>query len=184
MSRGLRQVAYEQPSYDRPLREFVFFDFETTGLSPRTDRVIEIAALRVGQAGKVLASFESLIRIDQPLSSFITKLTGISDEMLADQRPAKAVMPEFLEFIGDQVVVSYNISFDMGFLRAEAARLRRPIHNASLCALQMARRKLPQLSDHKLHTVAKYCGCKKKQNHRALDDCHMALEAFVHLMRL
>jgi len=184
MSRSLRQVAYEQPDYERPLREFVFFDFETTGLSPRTDRVIEIAALRVGRAGKVIGSFESLIRIDRALSPFITKLTGISDEMLADQRPAKAVMPEFLEFIGNRVVVSYNIPFDMGFLRAEAARLRRPIHNASLCALQMARRKLPQLRDHKLQTVAKFCGCRQKQNHRALDDCHMALEAFVHLMRL
>ena len=122
MSRSLRQVAYEQPDYERPLREFVFFDFETTGLSPRTDRVIEIAALRVGRAGKVIGSFESLIRIDRALSPFITKLTGISDEMLADQRPAKAVMPEFLEFIGNRVVVSYNIPFDMGFLRACGGR--------------------------------------------------------------
>jgi DNA polymerase III epsilon subunit family exonuclease len=117
MSWSLRQAAYAQPDYDRPLREFVFFDFETTGLSPRTDRVIEIAALRVGRAGKVLDSYESLIRIDRRLSPFITKLTGISDDMLADQRPVKTVMPEFLDFIGNLVVVSYNISFDMGFIR-------------------------------------------------------------------
>lgn len=122
MSRSLRQVAYEQPGYERPLREFIFFDFETTGLSPRTDRVIEIAALRVGQGGAVLGSFESLIRIDRHLPPFITKLTGISDKMLVNQRAASIVFPEFFEFIGNSVVVSYNIPFDMGFLRAEATR--------------------------------------------------------------
>lgn len=184
MSRSLRQVAYEQPGYERPLREFIFFDFETTGLSPRTDRVIEIAALRVGQGGAVLGSFESLIRIDRHLPPFITKLTGISDKMLVNQRAASIVFPEFFEFIGNSVVVSYNIPFDMGFLRAEATRLHQPIHNASMCALQMARRKLPQLRDHKLQTVARHCGCKQTQNHRALDDCHMALEAFVQVMRI
>jgi DNA polymerase III subunit alpha, Gram-positive type len=170
-------------AYQRPLREFIFFDLETTGLSPRADNIIEFAALRVGRGGRIYDSFEALVRIDRQLPPFITKLTGISDDMLCDKYPINVTLPEFLDFIGDRVLVSYNIPFDMGFLRTESSRLRLPVNNATMCALQIARKKLPDLQDHKLQTVAQYYGYASDQTHRALDDCQMALDVFVNLMR-
>jgi DNA polymerase III epsilon subunit family exonuclease len=164
------------------LSEFVFFDLETTGLSPRGDRIIEIAAVRVGAGGHELDSFEALVRIDRPIPPFITKLTGIADAMLRDKDPIEVALPRFSDFIQDQVLVSYNIPFDMGFLRAEASRIGTMIQNTSFCALQLARRRLPGLSDHKLSTVAAYLGVRCDQDHRALDDCRMGVDVLTRLM--
>jgi DNA polymerase III epsilon subunit family exonuclease len=166
----------------RPLSEFVYFDLETTGLSPRGDRIIEIAAVRVGAGGQELDSFEALIRIDRPLPPFITKLTGIADAMLHDKEPIEITLPRFRDFIRDQVLVSYNIAFDMGFLRAESSRLGTIIQNTSFCALQLARRRLPSLANHKLSTVAASLGISRNQDHRALDDCRMGVDVLVRLM--
>lgn len=168
--------------YRSPLQQFVFFDLETTGLSPNGDRVIEIAALRVGRYGCELGSFHSLVRVDRRLPSFITKLTGISDGLLQDQEPINQVLPRFVDFIADDVLVSYNIPFDMGFLQAEAGRLNAQVQNVPFCALQVARRRLPDLSNHKLKTVAAYFGLDSDQNHHALDDCRMGLNVLINLM--
>jgi DNA polymerase III epsilon subunit family exonuclease len=162
---------------------FVFFDLETTGLSPRGDRIIEIAALRVGSRGGVRRSFQALVRIEEPVPRFITRLTGITDEMLMDGDPIEAALPGFCEFVEDLPLVAYNVAFDMGFLRAEARRLRMQVTNAPVCALQIARAKLPHLSNHKLKTVARHLGFASDQSHRALDDCEMGLQVYVELTR-
>lgn len=166
----------------RPLSEFVYFDLETTGLNPHGDRIIEIAAVRVGAGGRELGSFEALVRIDRPIPPFITKLTGIADPMLRDKDPIEITLPRFRDFIEDQVLVSYNIPFDMGFLRTEASRLGAKIQNTSFCALQLARRRLPGLVNHKLATVAAHLGISRGQDHRALDDCRMGVDVLTRLM--
>lgn len=168
--------------WPKPLTEFVYFDLETTGLNPHGDRIIEIAAVRVGTSGQELDSFEALVRIDRPIPRFITELTGIADAMLRDKDPIEVALPRFHNFIQDRVLVSYNIPFDMGFLRAEATRLGTIIQNTSFCALQLARRRLPGLANHKLSTVATSLGIKRKQDHRALDDCRMGVDVLTRLM--
>jgi DNA polymerase III epsilon subunit family exonuclease len=162
---------------------FVFFDLETTGLSPRGDRIIEIAALRVGSRGGVRRSFQALVKIEERVPRFITRLTGITDAMLMDGDPIAAALPGFCEFVEDLPLVAYNVAFDMGFLRAEARRLRMRVTNAPVCALQIARAKLPHLSNHKLKTVARHLGLAFDQSHRALDDCEMGLQVYVELTR-
>lgn len=144
--------------------------------------MIEIAALRVGQYGYELGSFHSLVRVDRYLPPFITKLTGISDALLRDQELIDQVLPRFFDFIADDVVVSYNIPFDMGFLQAEAGRLSAQVRNVPFCALQIARKRLPSLSNHKLKTVAAHFGLNSDQNHHALDDCRMGLNVLINLM--
>ena len=162
---------------------FIFFDLETTGLRPHGDHIIEIAGLRVVAGGGIAERFHQLIRIDVPVPRFITSITGITDDMLQDQEPIETTLPRFIDFVEDLPLVAYNVSFDMGFLGAAARRLRLRLGNAPVCALQVARRKLPDLANHKLATVARHLGVKRDQTHRALDDCEMGLRVFATLMR-
>ena len=162
---------------------FIFFDLETTGLNPRGDRIIEIAALRVAAGGRITERFHRLIRIDRPVPPFITSITGITDDMLQDQEPIETTLPRFIDFVEDLPLVAYNVSFDMGFLTAAAKRLRLKVKNAPVCALRVARQKLPSLANHKLATVASHLGMRRDQTHRALDDCEMGLRVFATLMR-
>lgn len=179
---ALQRMA-ESPSDAADGAKFVFFDLETTGLSPRRCRIIEFAALRVARGGVVCGSFQALVRIDEPLPPFITRLTGITDDMLVDGEPIDAALPRFAAFVEDLPLVSYNVSFDMGFLRAEAQRQRIRLANTPVCALQIARARLPDLENHKLATVARHFGVSADQTHRALDDCVIGLRVFAELMR-
>jgi DNA polymerase III epsilon subunit family exonuclease len=162
---------------------FVFFDLETTGLSPRGCRIIEIAGLRVAPGGVACAAFHALVRIAGQVPHFITRLTGITDEMLEDGDPIERALPRFAGFVEDLPLVAYNVSFDMSFLHAEARRQRLRLANKPVCALQIARAKLPDLPNHKLKTVARHLGVPSDQTHRALDDCEMGLRVFTELMR-
>jgi DNA polymerase III epsilon subunit family exonuclease len=164
--------------------KFVFFDLETTGLSPRGCRIIEIGALRVASGGVACASFHALIRIDEPVPYFITRLTGITDEMLIEGDPIENAFPRFCNFVEELPLVAYNVNFDMGFLRTEAARQKIKLRNKPVCALSVARRKLPELPNHKLMTVARHLGIERGQTHRALDDCEMGLRVFSELTRV
>jgi DNA polymerase III epsilon subunit family exonuclease len=163
--------------------KFVFFDLETTGLSPRGCKIIEMAALRVGQDGVIAGSFQALVRIDHPVPYFITRLTGITNTMLARGERIESVFPRFCEFVGDLPLVAYNASFDMGFLRAEAARQKIKLQNRPVCALAVTRARVPGLSSYKLKLVAEHFGIQERQTHRALDDCEMGLRVFSYAMR-
>lgn len=163
--------------------KFVFFDLETTGLSPRGCRIIEMAALRVGEGGTVAGSFHSLVRIEGRIPYFISRLTGITDDMLEDGAPIGQVFPRFCEFVGALPLVAYNVSFDMGFLRTEAARQKMELKNTPVCALAVARARVPGLPNYKLKTVAQHFGIDDAQTHRALDDCEMGLRVFTESMR-
>jgi DNA polymerase III epsilon subunit family exonuclease len=163
--------------------KFVFFDLETTGLSPRGCKIIEMAALRVGDAGEITGSFQALVRIDHSLPYFITKLTGITNTMLARGERIEIVFPQFCEFVGALPLVAYNASFDMGFLRAEATRQRIKLTNTPVCALAVARSRVPGLPSYKLKAVAEHFGIEEHQTHRALDDCEMGLRVFSFAMQ-
>lgn len=171
------------PAAVRANDTFVFFDLETTGLSPRGDRIIEVAGLRVARGGRVTEEFQALVRIDRRVPPFITSITGITTAMLAEEETIETVLPRFLDFADGLPLVSYNVPFDMGFLHAEAARLQVSVGNVAVCALREARRRLPSLANHKLMTVAAHLGVENEQAHRAHDDCHMGLEVFRQLMR-
>lgn len=158
----------------------VFFDFETTGLSPRTDFIIEIAAVKYIPGAEAHPHMASLIAIDSPLPRFITKLTGITDEMLrADGRNIEEALDEFIDFIGDHPVVAFNINFDARFLNAAIERHgRRPIANIGHCALARARAAWPELPSHKLVHMAKHLDLDVGTAHRALNDTLLALEVY------
>lgn len=158
----------------------VFFDFETTGLCPKKDSIIEVAAVKYVPGADDHPHMTQLIAIDRPLPRFITKLTGITDEMLqAYGRRMDAVLDEFIEFIGPHPVVAFNINFDARFLNAAIERHgRRPIQNVGHCALARARAAWPDLPSHKLVNMAKHLNLETGASHRALDDTLLALEVY------
>lgn len=164
----------------------VFFDFETTGLCSKTDSIIEIAAVKYVPGAESHPHMEQLIRIDRPLPRFITKLTGISDEMLqANGRRMDDVLDEFIDFIGDHDVVAFNINFDTRFLNAAIARHgRRPIKNVGRCALARARAAWPDLDSHKLTYLASHLKLETGTAHRALNDTLLALEVYFRALQV
>lgn len=166
--------------------EFTIFDTETTGLEPESgDRIVEIAAIRF-KGGERLDTFQSLVNPGRPISQEAFDINQITPEMLKDAPPMQAVIPEFLEFIQDSCLCSYNAGFDLGFLNHELKLAKQPLLKNVLIIdiLKMARRLLPGLERYGLIYVADKLGIKKEQAHRALSDVELTLDVFNRLVRI
>jgi len=149
---------------------FVVVDLETTGLSKEVHRITEIAAARLID-GEIIREFQTLVNPGVPIPRFITHLTGIDDKMVKDAPPIQEVLPAFLKFLGPDVFVGHNASFDYGFLSTNAFRSQRHImQNQSLCTRKLARRLLPTIPDRKLGTLCSHFNIKNEQAHRAMAD--------------
>lgn len=168
--------------YPRSGDPIVFFDFETTGLCAKKDRIIEVAAVKYIPGAESHPHMTHLIAIDRPLPKFITNLTGITDDMLrTNGRPMPAVLDEFIDFVGDHDLVAFNINFDARFLNAAIERHdRRPLGNIGRCALASARTAWPDLPSHKLIHLATHLALDTGTAHRALNDTLLALEVYFH----
>ncbi len=152
--------------------EFVVFDIETTGLSVQTCKITEIGAVKY-KDGEVISKFESFINPGVPIPEEITKLTGISDEMVAHADDINTVLPKFLEFCGDCVLVAHNASFDISFIRKAAEEQRLPFKNTYIDTVAVSRYLNTELKNHKLDTLAKFYGLGNFDHHRANEDAHM-----------
>lgn len=95
---------------------YIVFDIETTGLNPKQDEIIEIGAVKIVNH-QVVDTFSELIRPNQKISSFITQLTGITNEMVQEAKDIETVLAEFLLFINDQILIGHNVQFDLSFIR-------------------------------------------------------------------
>ena len=168
--------------YDRPL---VMLDFETTGLSPEMgDRITEVAALRI-VGGEVKERYVSLVNCGVRIPSFITQLTGITQEMVDGAPPAHQVVPELLDFIGGDVLSAHNASFDEKFLKAEGARFGRATsHTGLVCSLKLSRRLFPGLASYKLGLLSRQLGIEFRGTaHRAEADAEVAADVLIHIGR-
>lgn len=160
--------------------EFVIFDTETTGLEPEAgDRIVEIAALRL-KGDKRIAAFQSLVNPGRPISPAAYAVNKITQEMLDTAPPIEAVIPEFLKFIQNSCLCSYNAGFDLKFLNNELKLIGRPPLTgiAVVDILKMARRLLPGLERYALWFVADKLGIKIQQEHRASSDVELTLGVF------
>ena len=149
--------------------EYVAFDLETTGLSSANDRIIEIGAV-VMKNGKELDRFQTFVDPQRPLEKKIVELTGITDEMLKGAPKIEEVLPEFLKFIGNRVLVAHNSDFDTGFIRAECARQGLPYTYTAADTLILSQNMLPQLNKFKLDIVSNALSLPDFNHHRAADD--------------
>lgn len=153
---------------------YVVFDLETTGTSPKTEAIIEISALKVVD-GKVVDTFSTLVNPEKPISPGATAVNGITDDMVKNEPTLDIVLPQFNEFIEDYILVGHNIHcFDMKFIwKAAEALFGQTISNDYIDTLPMSRKCLPQLAHHRLVDLATYYDIDTAGAHRALQDCIM-----------
>src|ERR1019366_9830838 len=119
---------------------FVVVDVETTGGTPVTSSLTEVAAARY-RGGEMLGTYQTFVQPDERIPPFITALTGISDAMVADAPRVGEMLPSFLEFVGRSVLVGHNLRFDLSFLdHALVSTGREPMTNANVDTLALTRR--------------------------------------------
>lgn len=158
---------------------YVVFDIETTGLSKEKEMITEIGAVKVAD-GKIIDRFGTFVNPQRPISAEITKLTGITDDMVKDAPTIENVLPEFLKFCEDTVLVAHNASFDTGFIRIAAERAGLgELHHTIVDTLELARALLPELNKHKLDIVCEHLGVTLNGHHRAVNDAEATAEVFI-----
>ena len=159
---------------DKYVSDYTVFDLETTGVSPQTDKVIEISAIKV-RNGQAVGEFSSLVNPMRSIPYGATRVNGITDEMVADKPVFEKVLGDFLDFIEDDILVGHNIhDFDMKFIHRDCeAFFRMFLGNDYIDTLPLARKCLPQLGHHRLTDLALYYKISINGAHRALNDCRM-----------
>lgn len=155
---------------------FAAIDVETTGLSPLTGgRVIEIGAVVI-EGNNLIDEFHSLINIETPVPQKISKINGITTDMIQGKSKMIEIIPMFLEFIKGSTLIAHNASFDIGFLKSELSRHGMMLSNNYLCTLDMSRKLFPGLTNHRLETVSRHLLGDLPhdiQFHRAIDDARL-----------
>ncbi len=162
--------------------EFVVFDLETTGFSPNVNEIIEIGAVKL-KGGRIIDRFARFVRPRNGIPVEVQRLTGILPETVAGADGLEAVLPEFMEYIGNSVLVAHNAGFDTGFLSVGLSRLANSaLTNPVLDNLGLARALLPKLKKHKLKTLAAEFGVPLENHHRAVDDAEATAAIFLRLL--
>jgi len=182
-SRTAASPAALQPSFEdlgTPLRDvtFVVVDLETTGGRAADAGITEIGAVKV-RGGEVLGELQSLVNPGHPVPAFVARLTGITSAMVATAPPIELVLPSFLEFARDAVLVAHNAPFDVGFLRAACDRLGYPWPGFRVVdTVPLARRVVTrdEAPNHKLSTLAALFRARVTPEHRALADARATVD--------
>ncbi len=171
------------PSPSR-LGDFTAFDLETSGLEFRKGaEIIECGAVRI-RGGDVVERFSELVRPEGPVPKNILQLTGIDEARLRRARSLREVLPDFLEFLGSDVLVGHNVDFDLDFTRHYAEREGLDFREAgSWDTLGLAQMLLPTLANHRLATVALRLGVSLEGAHRACEDAEASGRVLLELRR-
>ncbi|WP_315113293.1 PolC-type DNA polymerase III [Clostridium intestinale] len=154
---------------------YVVFDIETTGFSPKNDKIIEIGAVKVCD-GKVIDRFSSFVNPERPIPFNITELTSIEDSMVMDAPTIDKVLPEFLAFCKGSVLVAHNAGFDCSFIKTNCNNLSLEFSFSILDTVPLARFLYPDLKRVKLNIIAKHLGISLENHHRAVDDAKATAE--------
>lgn len=153
--------------------DYTVIDIETTGLSPQWDDIIELGAIRY-RDGKEVARFQTLVNYPDELDPFITDLTGITDDMLKDAPPLCDVLQDYYDFIGDDVVIGHNVSFDINFIYDACERyLNSPFTNDHINTVRIARKVLPDLPNRRLASICSALDISSEGAHRTITDCSL-----------
>ncbi len=161
---------------------FAVIDFETTGISPNMgDRATEVAIVLL-EDGQVVDRFQSLMNAGVRINSFITQLTGITNEMVQAAPPAEQVMLEAARFVAGRPMAAHNAAFDKKFWQAELARCGEDGSHPFVCTLLLSRRLYPQALNHKLGTLAALHHLPAAgRAHRAMADAEVAASLLLHM---
>ncbi len=149
--------------------DYVVFDVETTGLEATTDHIIEIGALKYIN-NELVEEFNVLIYPEISIPEIITTITGITDEMVKNEKTIQEVLPDFLNFIKDFTLVGHNVAFDLGFINKSLKKLGlEALKNDSIDTVELARKYIPKAFNYKLETLKKYFHLDFG-SHRSIED--------------
>ncbi len=160
----------QNPNYGKSIIAFpcdyTVLDLETTGLNPATDLIIEFAAVKV-RGGKVIDTFQSLCDPGFPIPPQIEMITGITTEMVRFAPNPGSVLPDFLDFVGNDIIVGHNVLFDVRFIASSASKFLNPY----IDTMKIFRKLHPLLPHHRLSDMVDFYGKQNESAHRALSDC-------------
>ena len=173
----LKPIVFESENQSLDSK-FVVFDIETTGFSAVNDRIIEIGAVKV-ENGEIVDRYSTFVNPERPIPFEIEKLTGINDGMVVDAAVIEDILPEFLAFSEDCIMVAHNAEFDMSFIKENCRRMNVLRKFTVVDTLAMARSMLPDLKNYKLDTVVEAVGGTLENHHRAVEDAESTADIFV-----
>lgn len=157
--------------------EYCVLDIETTGLSFRTEKITELGAV-IYKNGEVIDRFECFVNPEKPIPAEVVEVTHITDDMVKDAETIETILPKFLEFIGDRIIVAHNADFDVGFIKYNAEKIGIKLENTYIDTLRLAKDLFPDYKKYKLGIIAEKLGIKVDVAHRALDDVITLVKVF------
>ncbi len=163
---------------------YIVLDLETTGLSKHYHKITEIAAVKVKDK-KIVDEFQTLVNPKVSIPPFITKLTGINNKMVESAPTLSKVLPHFIDFLKEDVIIAHNATFDYGFIDHNKKKyLEEGLINDRICTRRLANRLLPDLPSKKLGTICQHFNIINSQAHRAMSDVLATNEVFLNFQNL
>lgn len=158
--------------------DYVVIDLETTGFSADYDEIIEISCIRV-RNGEISDTFSSLVKPENEIDEYISELTGITNEMVFNSPSIKSVLPKVVDFIGSDIVVGHNVSFDVNFIYDVCSSLLDIFFsNDYVDTMRISRKLYPELRHHRLKDIVEHLNIEHGEFHRSLNDCDMTQKCF------
>lgn len=166
------------------LSDYIVFDIEITGLDSSYDEVIEIGAIKV-KNNKIVSKFNSLVKPKNEIDEYITELTGITNEMVKDAPTIEEILPDFMNYIGNDILIGHNINFDINFIYDNLYRNKFDVlSNDFIDTMRISRKLLSELPHHRLIDLAKYFKIDSTNNHRSLKDCEITMNVYENLKEI
>lgn len=168
----------------KDLDNYVVLDIETTSLDSYYGEILEISAVKVRNK-KEVEYFSELIKINNEVGYFTTRLTGITNEMMLNEgKELKEVLQNFKKFLGDDIIIGHNVNFDINFIYDSMQdNLDEYLSNDYIDTLRISRKILPNLKHHKLDDLIDYFNLTKRNEHRALNDCVLTNQVYINLVK-
>lgn len=163
--------------------EFIVFDVETTGLNATCDKITEIAACKVNH-GKIIDEFSTLVNPEIAIPQHIERLTGITNETVKNARTIDEVLPDFIDFCANSVLVGYNMDFAMAFIKQSASRLGITYNPPTMDILALSRSLLPSLEKHNLKTLCEFFSIEFDEKSSLIEYNKAQAEIFFHLCKI
>ncbi|WP_455381977.1 3'-5' exonuclease [Salinispira pacifica] len=165
---------------DQPVSQVLFtaFDFETTGLTPGVDRIVEFGAVRF-KGKEILATFDRLANPGIVISEGASAVSGITNAMVVAQPEVGTILPEFVSFTGESILIAHNAEFDLAFLRAALLDYSMDdVKNKIIDTQVLAKRAFPKQKSYSLQNLAAFLNLPPNNAHRAADDAIMCMRLF------
>lgn len=165
------------------IKKYTVIDLEMTGLSAKNDKIIEIGAARV-RGGEIVDTISTLVNPKQHIPQRVQELTGITDSDVEKAADMDEAVDNLLDFIGDDIILGQNVTFDYSFLKQWAVNHKRTLSLNAYDTLKIARKCLPAEQSKKLEDLCEYFDVSRENAHRALDDAIETKQIFEKLLAL